>query len=138
MRHYELTFIVDPILSSDEVKSTAETVRTQLEGNGCSITAVDEMGLRQLAYEINKRATGVYYCIEFTCESAEWVDKFELGLKRNDNIMRFLTVKLDKHGVKYNDDKRNGRIGKQAAEGEVKKPKAKVVDLDDIDTDDDE
>jgi small subunit ribosomal protein S6 len=47
--------------------------------------------------------------------------KFELNLKRNERLLRFLTVKLDKYGVKYNDDKRNGRIGKRkkATEGET-------------------
>lgn len=132
MRNYELTFIVDPILSSDEVTAAADFVRKGLEGNGCSITAVDEMGLRQLAYEINRRSTGIYYCMEFTCESAEWIDKLELSMKRNEHIMRFLTVKLDKWGVKYNDDKRNGRIGKQPemVEGEAEAPKPEVTDLD--------
>jgi small subunit ribosomal protein S6 len=76
--------------------------------------AVDEMGLRQLAYPIKRRSSGVYYCIEFGCESADWLTKFELNLKRNERLLRFLTVKLDKYGIKYNDDKRNGRIGNQA------------------------
>ena len=35
-------------------------------------------------------------------------------MKRNERLLRFLTVKLDKYGVKYNDDKRSGRIGSRA------------------------
>ncbi len=115
MRHYEVTFIVDPVLSGDEVKSTAEAISRDLSGHGCKIVAVDEMGLRQLAYPINRRTSGIYYCIEFATEQADWIAKFELGLKRNEKLLRFLTVKLDKFGVKYNDDKRNGRIGKRIA-----------------------
>ena len=120
MRHYEVNFIVDPVLSGDEVKSTAEHIQKELKGFGATIVAVDELGLRQLAYQINKRSSGVYYCIEFSCDSADWLGKFELNLKRNERLLRFLTVKLDKYGIKYNDDKRNGRIGakkrKEAAE----------------------
>ena len=63
MRHYEITFIVDPVLSGDEVKSTAQTYKEMITNEGGSIVHVDEMGLRQLAYPINKRSTGVYYSI---------------------------------------------------------------------------
>jgi len=140
MRHYEVNFIVDPVLSGDEVKSTAEIIRKDLEGYGATIVAVDEMGLRQLAYQINRRSSGVYFCIEFGCEVADWLGKFELSLKRNERLLRFLTVKLDKYGIKYNDDKRNGLIGSKkrkeaeaaaaaaAANENVSAPE--VVDLD--------
>lgn len=139
MRHYEVTFIVDPVLSGDEVKATAEHIQKDLKHFGASIISADEIGLRQLAYPINKRSTGVYYCFEFTTEAADWLAKFELNMKRNERLLRFLTVKLDKYGVKYNDDKRNGRIGArkkeadaaahtEASEGAVSAPE--VVDLD--------
>ena len=140
MRHYEVNFIVDPVLSGDEVKSTAEIIRKDLEGYGATIVAVDEMGLRQLAYQINRRSSGVYFCIEFGCEVADWLGKFELSLKRNERLLRFLTVKLDKYGIKYNDDKRNGLIGSKkrreaeaaaaAAEANEDVSAPEVVDLD--------
>ena len=113
MRHYEITFIVDPVLSGDEVKSTAQTYKEMITNEGGSIVHVDEMGLRQLAYPINKRSTGVYYSIEFAAETGNMISKVELALKRDERIMRFLTVSLDKFAVKYNDDKRNGKIGKK-------------------------
>ncbi len=135
MRHYEVTFIVDPVLSGDEVKATAEQILEELRQFGATIVAVDEMGLRQLAYPINKRSTGIYYCYEFSCTDASWLAKFELNLKRNEKLLRFLIVKLDKYGVKYNDDKRNGRIGKKRREeGEAatveSTPPPVVLDLD--------
>jgi small subunit ribosomal protein S6 len=116
MRHYEVTFIVDPVLSGDEVKATAEQVQRDLTGFKANVIAVDEMGLKTLAYPINRRSSGVYYSIEFGCETAEWLGKFELNLKRNEKLLRFLTVKLDKYGIKYNDDKRQGKIGKRKKE----------------------
>lgn len=112
MRNYEVTFIVDPVLSSGEIESTAQTYREHLESQGCNIVHIDSMGLRQLAYPINKRTSGVYYCIEFKAESHDLIERLELALRRDERIMRFLTVKLDKYGVKYNDDKRKGLIGK--------------------------
>jgi small subunit ribosomal protein S6 len=142
MRHYEVTFIVDPVLSGDEVKATATHVQKELKDFGATIVAVDEVGLRQLAYPINKRSSGVYYCIEFGCEAADWLAKFELNMKRNERLLRFLTVKLDKYGIKYNDDKRNGLIGSRkkketapavaapAAEEAEAVPAPEVIDLD--------
>ncbi len=121
MRNYEVTFIVDPVLSGDEIKATAQTYIDQLEKEGCTIVHVDEMGLRTLAYPIKKRNSGVYYSVEFSATDGTMIDKVELALRRDERIMRFLTVALDKYGVKYNDDKRNGLIGKV----EVKKKETK-------------
>ena len=112
MLNYEVTFIVDPVLSGDEIKATAQTYEEQLKQEGAAIVHVQEMGLRQLAYPIRKKFSGVYYSIEFSGETGEAIPKVELALRRDERIMRFLTVKLDKYGVKYNEDKRAGKIGK--------------------------
>ncbi len=124
MRHYEVTFIVDPVLSGDEIKTTAQTYVDMLQQEGCTIVHKDEMGLRQLAYPIKKRNSGVYFCVEFQSEGGAFIPKVELALSRDERIMRYLTVALDKFGVKFNDDKRKGLIGKKtrkavaAVEGE--------------------
>ena len=125
MKHYEVTFIVNPVLSDDEMKATVITYQDLLKDMGCSITAVDEFGLRTLAYPINKCTTGRYYGIEFTAPSGEFMNKFELALKRDERILRFLTVRLDKFGVQYNKDKREGKIGKKKeAEAAVENSKS--------------
>ena len=124
MRNYEVTFIVDPVLSTDEIKATADSYVEHLKSEGCKIVHIDDMGLRQLAYPIKRRSTGVYYCIEFESETGEFISKLELALQRDERIIRFLTVKLDKYGVKYNEDKRKGLIGKA-------KPPSKKKDKDD-------
>lgn len=119
MKNYEVTFIVDPVLSGEEVKATAQTYVDHLGKEGCSIVNVDEMGLRALAYPINKRTSGNYFCIEFQSDSGDFLDKMELALRRDERIIRFLTVKLDKYGIKYNADKRAGLIGKKKTKKEA-------------------
>ncbi len=121
MRNYEVTFIVDPVLSGEEIKATAQTYVDHLKNEGCKIVHVDEMGLRQLAYPINKRTSGVYFCIEFEVPEGDVISETELALRRDERVIRFLTFKLDKFGVKYNQDKRDGKIGKVT-------PKAKKED----------
>ncbi len=112
MRHYELTFIVDPVLSNEETQAISKTYQDQVKKQGCQIVHVDEMGLRQLAYPLNKRNSGIYYSIEFTSENGEAIAPVELALRRDERIMRYLTIALDKFGAKYNEDKRNGLIKK--------------------------
>ena len=113
MRHLEVSFIVDPVLPGDEVTSTVKTYKDMLTNEGAGIVHIGEMGLRQLAYPINNRSTGVYFCIEFSTLNPVFIPKLELAMKRDERVMRFLTVTLDKYGVKYNEDKRNGKIGKK-------------------------
>ncbi len=119
-KNFEVTFIVDPVLSGDEIKATAQTYLDHLESEGCKIIHLEKMGLRQLAYPINRRTSGVYYCIEFESPDGEVIPKVELALRRDERIMRFLAVKLDKFGVKYNDDKRKGLIGKKSKKQDEK------------------
>jgi len=111
MKNFEVTFIVDPVLSGDEIQATAQTYVEALKKEGCNIVNIDEMGLRQLAFPINRRTSGVYYCVEYQTESGDINANIELSMRRDERIIRFLTVKLDKYGVKYNEDKRAGKIG---------------------------
>jgi small subunit ribosomal protein S6 len=120
MRNYEVTFIVDPVLSGDEIRSTAKTYEDLIKNEGGKIVHLDEMGLKQLAYPINKRSSGVYFCIEFQIDSTDVISKLELSMRRDERIMRFLSIRLDKYGVKYNDDKRQGLIGKRKDSSEKK------------------
>ena len=113
MKQYEVTFIVSPVLSGDEIKATAKVYEDMLTAAGCKIVHVDEIGIVPLAYPINRRASGAYFCVEFQAENVEFLPKFELALKRDERILRFLNISLDKFGVKYNQDKRDGKIGKK-------------------------
>ena len=123
MRHYEVTFIVDPVLSTEEIKATAQAYVDQLKELGCEITHVDEIGLQQLAYAIKKRTSGEYYSIEYTSQTGEVIDPYELTMRRDDRVLRFLTVALDKYGVIYNQDKRDGKIGHKRRENNERKRK---------------
>ena len=138
MRHYELTFIVDPVLSNEETQAIRQTYEDQVKKQGCTIVHVDDMGLRQLAYPLNKRNSGIYYSIEFQTETGEAIAPLELALRRDERIMRYLTIALDKFGVKYNEDKRNGlikktqrmkrKLGKGQDQVPVPTPTAKVIE----------
>ena len=126
MRHYELTFIVDPVLSNEEIQSVRQTYEDQVKKQGCKIVHVEDGGLKQLAYPLNKRNSGIYYTIEFEAKTAKRIAPIELALRRDERIMRYLTISLDKFGVKYNEDKRNGLIKKDTR---LRKKAAKPADV---------
>ena len=67
----------------------------------------ENWGLKKLAYPIQKKTTGFYHLLEFSGEGQEIVNNLEVTYKRDERILRFLTVSLDKHAVAYA-DKRKG------------------------------
>jgi small subunit ribosomal protein S6 len=80
-----------------------------------------------LAYNIAKRSSGIYYCIEFQLEDPSFIAVMELALTRDERVLRYLTIQLDKFGIKYNDDKRKGLIGKRKKPGTDAVPPADAV-----------
>ena len=114
MNQYETVFIMTPVLSDDQMKETVAKYQKLLKDKGAEIVMEDHWGLRKLAYPIQKKSTGFYHLIEFRNDGSILAD-LELSYKRDERIIRFLTVKLDKHAVAYNEKKR-----KKAKEEQVK------------------
>jgi small subunit ribosomal protein S6 len=103
---YETVFIMTPVLSDDQMKETVAKYQKLLRDKGAEIVFEDNWGLRKLAFPIQKKSTGFYYLLEFRSNDQEIIHDLELAFKRDERIIRFLTVKLDKHAVVYNEKKR--------------------------------
>jgi len=116
MRHYETTFIINPTLSGDEIKQTAQMYQDFLTSNGGELVQVEEMGVRQLTYPINKRTSGAYFFVEYKVATPEVIEKLELAFRRDTNVLRYLTIAVDKHRAQYNADKRAGKFDKKEEE----------------------
>lgn len=108
---YETTLIVTPEKSDTEVSKLIKGYTKFLTSNGAELVHEESWGLRNLAYEINRKSTGFYYTLEYSAPT-ELIATFELNMKRDDSIMRFLTLKLDKYALDYNERKRKGLIGR--------------------------
>ena len=105
MNQYETVFILTPVLSEDQMKEAVKKYEDQLTNNGAEIVHEENWGMRKLAYPIQKKSTGFYQLIEYKAEGTVIAD-VEIELKRDERVLRFLTVKLDKHAVAYNEKKR--------------------------------
>ncbi|MCF8284009.1 MAG: 30S ribosomal protein S6 [Sphingobacteriales bacterium] len=109
MKNYETLIVVTPLLSDEQLKEVIAKFKKTLTDNGAEIVAEDNWGLKKLAYPIQKKSTGFYHLTEFKADGA-LINKLEVEYKRDERIMRFLTVALDKHAIAYNDRKRNGQL----------------------------
>ena len=115
VRQYETVFIVTPVLSEEQIKETVKKYQTLLTDNGAEIVFENNWGMRKLAYPIQKKTTGFYYLVEFRAEG-EVIAKLETAYKRDERLLRFLTVSLDKHAIAYNEKRRaNGLKSQQKA-----------------------
>jgi small subunit ribosomal protein S6 len=112
MQQYETVTILTPLLSEEAVKEVITKFTKLLKDGGAEIIQEDNWGLKKLAYPIQKKVTGYYHLTEFKAPG-ELISKLELEYKRDERILRFLTVSLDKHATVYNERKRGGAFNKK-------------------------
>ena len=98
MRQYELMVIFP--LEEDQHKAGREQLLTDLGNNGAEIEKTDEMGDRDLAYEIKKRKRGKYVLFTIKADPAK-ITNMDRIFKLNPNLVKFIFVKVEdreKHG----------------------------------------
>ena len=117
MNQYETVFIMTPVLSDEQMKEAVKKYQSFLKDKGAEIIHEEAWGLRKLAYQIKKKSTGFYHLFEYEAPG-EVINKLETDFRRDERILRFLTVKLDKHAIIYNEKKR--RIAKEKKAEEAK------------------
>lgn len=110
VKQYETVFIMTPVLSVEQMKEAVNKYRDLLKEAGAEVVHEEEWGLRKLAYPIQKKSTGFYQLLEYRMEG-EQIRNFEIAYKRDERILRFLTVALDKHAIAYNEKKRRMKKG---------------------------
>lgn len=108
---YETVFILSPVLSDVQAKEAVEKFTKALTDNGAVIVNNEDWGLRKLAYPINKKTTGYYTLVEFEGEPTI-VKKLETAYRRDENVIRFLTFRLDKYAAEYAEKRRSLKAGK--------------------------
>jgi len=111
MNNYETVFILNPVLSEDQMKDTVEKFVNLLKKANAEILNIEHWGLRKLAYPIQKKSTGFYNLLEFSA-TPEVINTLETEYRRDESVMRFLTIALDKHALLYNERRRKGEFNK--------------------------
>ena len=112
MNQYETVFIMTPVLSDQQMKETVEKFKGVLAAQGAEIINEESWGLKKMAYPIQKKSTGFYQLIEFKAEPTA-IDKLEIAYRRDERVIRFLTVKNEKYAAIYAEKRRNKKNQKE-------------------------
>ena len=111
MNQYETVFILTPVLSDEQMKETVAKFKKLLTDDGAEILNEEAWGLKKMAYAIDKKSTGFYCLIEFKGEPSI-VNTLETGYRRDEKVIRYMTVRLDKYAAQYAEKRRN-KLGKK-------------------------
>ena len=106
---YETVFILTPVLSDEQAKETVSKYKKLLTDSGCKMVHTEDWGLKKLAYPIQKKTTGYYHLFEYDGPGTV-IAELELQFKRDERVLRHMTVSLDKHAIDYNIRKRTGKL----------------------------
>jgi small subunit ribosomal protein S6 len=104
-KHYETIFIVSPLVTESQLKDTVARFKQLVTGNGGEIVHEEDWGLRKFAYPIKKKSSGYYHLMEFKAEPT-LIQKVETEYNRDELILRYLTVALDKYAIEYAERRR--------------------------------
>lgn len=103
---YETVFILTPVLSEQQMTETVEKFKALLTEKGAEVLNEENWGMKKMAYPIQKKSTGFYTLIEFKAEP-EVIERLEIAYRRDERVLRYLTVKLDKYAAQYAEKRRN-------------------------------
>ena len=111
IKQYETVFIATPVLSDSQMKDAVAKYTQLIRDNGGEVVYEEDWGLKQLAYPIQHKTSGFYHLIEFKAEP-QLVASLETQYHRDERIIRFITVALDKDAVAYAEKRRANRQAK--------------------------
>ena len=117
LNQYETVFIATPVLSESQMKEAVAKFKKIITDSKGEIVYEEDWGLKKLAYPIQKKSTGFYHLIEFRAEPS-LIAKLEVEYRRDERILRFLTMKMEKYAVAYAEKKRARKSAEQKQENE--------------------
>ncbi len=94
MRHYEVMVILDPDLEERTVQPSLDAFLNVVRQDGGSVEKIDIWGRRRLAFEINKKAEGIYAVIDLTANPAA-VLELDRQLSLNESVLRTKVLRPD-------------------------------------------
>lgn len=120
MNQYEAVFIMTPVLSDEQMKETVSKFEQIMLNSGCEIIHQENWGMRKLAYPILKKSSGFYHLFEFKADGT-FIREFETQLKRDERVIRYMTVALDKDAIEYSKKRREQKFNKNNNEDKEEK-----------------
>jgi small subunit ribosomal protein S6 len=95
LHDYELTVIISPEVTDEELPSAVEKVSQFITQRGGAVTEVNQVGRRKLSYPINRFVEGSYILTLFKLEP-KFISELERDLGMSQEILRHLVVRAGK------------------------------------------
>ena len=98
--HYESVVVLNATLEDAQIDSVLNRIEDQITSNSGEISNVDKWGRKRLAYPIKKQKSGFYVVYQYEAPR-ELIAKLERSFRLDENIIRFLTIKLTKKDLEH-------------------------------------
>ena len=95
MNNYETLYVLKPTLTDEETAANIAKIEEILVREGAEILATNNMGMRKLAYPVEKNERGVYTIVYFKAAGTV-INELERNLKFNEEVIKYLTVRYTK------------------------------------------
>ncbi len=115
---YELTYVISGVVKQNQVDDIVRKVNHLIESNGGDVLEVDEWGNQRLAYEIDRKRSGYYVNMYFQAPG-ELIQRLERELEINDDVLRYLTLRMDAKMQRHYENRKQRRAEEEAAEEEA-------------------
>ena len=99
-KQYETIFILTPVLSDEQTKEAVNAYKKLFKELNAKVVHEESWGLKKLAYQIKKKNTGYYHLFQIEAPG-EAIQHIETAYKRDERVLRYLTVHLDKYALQY-------------------------------------
>ncbi len=116
---YETVFILTPVLSDEQAKEAVGKYKKMLVNWSAKVVNEEHWGLRKLAYSIQKKNTGFYHLLQYEGPGTI-VNELEVAFRRDERVLRYLTVKLDKYSLAWAEKRKNRTRNKVEQDKETK------------------
>lgn len=106
---YETVIIVSASLEDEDIEKILKRFEEFFKNNNVEIIEIEKWGRKRMAYHIKKVRTGYYFLIRYKCEGS-FVKKLERTLQIDEQILRYLTIRLDKKALAYIESQRGKQV----------------------------
>ncbi len=114
--HYEVIFILNSTQNEEEVSTTSDRIKALISKHEGTIIKEENWGLLNLAYEIRKQPKGRYMLFFFSALPSVVAD-LEKNFNVMENVIKYMTLRLDKHQIEaYHKKAAKDKADKAAAE----------------------
>lgn len=127
---YESAVLINAVLDDEQIQSQVSKIKDAITSNNGVIKEIEEWGRKRLAYPINKSKIGYYIFYRYEAQNTT-IAKLERMFNLDEQILRYLTLKLDNNALEYLEQKKSEAAKKVEEEEKPNSPTEKQADSSD-------